>query len=120
MFGDKCCYIHPNIRKYYYNIYIQYIIYIQYLACKYGYYCTRIGCSYSHPAGFNPGMGFFPNLTRSIPSFKGNKKKFPAKGHPGENTQGAAEGAQPENENPEAAQQNNEKVEAPAENTNEQ
>ena len=33
MYGYKCMYIHPNI------------------SCKYEYYCSRIGCNYSHPAG---------------------------------------------------------------------
>ena len=55
MFGDKCSYIHPNV------------------PCKYGFYCTRIGCSYSHPAGWNPGMGMYPNVMNPIP-FKGKKK----------------------------------------------
>ena len=58
MFGDKCCYIHPNI------------------PCKFGYLCTRIGCAYSHPAGVNPGMGMFPNMMRPIP-FQKNKPKHP-------------------------------------------
>ena len=58
MFGDKCCYIHPNI------------------PCKYGYLCTRIGCAYSHPAGVNPGMGMFPNMMRPIP-FQKSKPKHP-------------------------------------------
>ncbi|MCQ2821294.1 MAG: hypothetical protein MJ252_28880 [archaeon] len=62
MFGDKCCYIHPSI------------------PCKYGIYCTRIGCSYTHPAGFNPGMGIMPNLVRPIPPFMTGKKKFSSKG----------------------------------------
>ena len=57
MFGDKCSYIHPNV------------------PCKYGFYCTRIGCSYSHPAGWNPGMGMYPNVMHPIP-YKG-KKKYP-------------------------------------------
>ena len=57
MFGDKCCYIHPNI------------------PCKFGYYCTRIGCAYSHPAGVNPGMGMYPNMTRPIPYIKYSKSK---------------------------------------------
>ena len=55
MFGDKCSYIHPNV------------------PCKYGFYCTRIGCSYSHPAGWNPGMGMYPNVMHPIP-YKGKKK----------------------------------------------
>ena len=55
MFGDKCSYIHPNI------------------PCKYGFYCTRIGCSYSHPAGWNPGMPMYPNVMLPIPH-KGKKK----------------------------------------------
>lgn len=38
IYGVKCIYIHPNI------------------PCKFGYYCTRLGCNYSHPAGWNPGM----------------------------------------------------------------
>jgi hypothetical protein len=58
MFGDKCSYIHPNI------------------PCKYGYYCTRIGCAYSHPAGWNPGMGMYPNMIQSVPHFR---KKPPKK-----------------------------------------
>jgi hypothetical protein len=58
MYGDKCCYIHPNI------------------PCKYGCLCTRIGCAYSHPAGVNPGMGMFPNMMRPIP-FQKNKAKHP-------------------------------------------
>ena len=57
MYGDKCCYIHPNI------------------PCKFGYYCTRIGCAYSHPAGVNPGMGMYPNMTRPIPYIKYSKSK---------------------------------------------
>jgi hypothetical protein len=44
MFGEKCLYIHPNI------------------SCKYGYCCTRIGCAYSHPVGYNPGMGMMPAI----------------------------------------------------------
>ena len=56
MYGDKCCYIHPNI------------------PCKYGYYCTRIGCDYSHPPGVNPGMGMYPNMMRPIP-FMSHKSK---------------------------------------------
>ena len=55
MFVDKCSYIHLNV------------------PCKYGFYCTRIGCSYSHPAGWNPGMGMYPNVMHPIP-FKGKKK----------------------------------------------
>ena len=51
MYGDKCCYIHPSI------------------ACKYGIYCTRIGCAYSHPAGFNP-VGMYPNMIQYITSKK--------------------------------------------------
>ena len=58
MYGDKCCYIHPNI------------------PCKYGYYCTRIGCAYSHPPGVNPGMGMYPNMIRPIPFMK-HKPKHP-------------------------------------------
>jgi hypothetical protein len=58
MFGDKCSFIHPNI------------------PCKYGYYCTRIGCAYSHPAGWNPGMGMYPNMIQSVPHFR---KKPPKK-----------------------------------------
>ena len=57
MFGDKCSYIHPNI------------------PCKYGFCCTRIGCSYSHPAGWNPGMGMYPNVMHPIPYKR--KKKHP-------------------------------------------
>ena len=56
MYGDKCCYIHPNI------------------PCKFGYYCTRIGCAYSHPAGVNPGMGMFPNMMRHVPFMKHKSK----------------------------------------------
>lgn len=58
MFGDKCSYIHPNI------------------PCKYGFYCTRIGCAYSHPPGWNPGMGMYPNMMQPIPFYKhkGGKK----------------------------------------------
>ena len=55
MFGDKCSYIHPNV------------------PCKYSFYCTRIGCSYSHPAGWNPGMAMYPNVMHPIPH-KGKKK----------------------------------------------
>jgi zinc finger CCCH domain-containing protein 14 len=44
MFGEKCLYIHPNI------------------SCKFGYYCTRLGCAYSHPVGVNPGMGMMPQM----------------------------------------------------------
>ena len=57
-YGDKCCYIHPSI------------------PCKYGVFCTRIGCAYSHPAGFNPGMGMYPNMVNPIP-FKKHKSKHP-------------------------------------------
>lgn len=57
MFGDKCSYIHPNIK------------------CKYGFHCTRINCAYSHPAGCNPGMGMFPNMMRPVPHFKFKGKK---------------------------------------------
>ena len=57
MYGDKCCYIHPSI------------------PCKYGYYCTRIGCAYSHPAGFNPGMGMYPNMIHPIPLKKHKPKQ---------------------------------------------
>lgn len=56
MYGDKCCYIHPSI------------------TCKYGIYCTRIGCAYSHPSGFNPGMGMYPNMMHPIPF--NSKHKF--------------------------------------------
>lgn len=63
MYGDKCCYIHPSI------------------PCKYGFYCTRIGCAYSHPAGFNPGMGMYPNMIQPIP-FKKHKKKDAAEKGP--------------------------------------
>ena len=56
MYGDKCCYIHPNI------------------PCKFGYYCTRIGCAYSHPPGFNPGMGMYPNMMHPIPFMKHKSK----------------------------------------------
>ena len=52
MFGDKCSFIHPNI------------------PCKFGYYCTRIGCAYSHPPGWNPGMGMYPNMIQSVPHFR--------------------------------------------------
>jgi hypothetical protein len=61
VFGDKCLYIHPNI------------------ACKYGFYCTRVGCAYSHPAGYNPGMGMMaPQMAMSWgggahPKFKNPK-----------------------------------------------
>ena len=57
MYGDQCCYIHPSI------------------PCKFGFYCTRIGCSYSHPQGFNPGMGIYPNMMQSVP-FKKYKKNI--------------------------------------------
>ena len=56
MYGDKCCYIHPSI------------------PCKYGYYCTRIGCSYSHPQGSNPGMAMYPNMMHPIPIKKHKSK----------------------------------------------
>ena len=58
MFGDKCSYIHPNI------------------PCKYEFYCTRIGCAYSHPPGWNPGMGMYPNMMQPVPYYKhkGGKK----------------------------------------------
>jgi len=46
MFGEKCLYIHPNI------------------SCKFGYYCTRLGCAYSHPVGVNPGMGMMPQMAQ--------------------------------------------------------
>ena len=51
-FGNSCLKIHPNV------------------PCKYGFYCTRINCSYSHSSGYNPpayqnympsGMGYLPN-----------------------------------------------------------
>ena len=61
-------------------------------------------------------MGFYPNLVKSIPTFKG-KKKFPGKVHPGEG-QGGNEGAPAENENPADVQGSAEKVDAPANNLN--
>lgn len=64
MYGDKCCYIHPNI------------------PCKYGIYCTRIGCSYSHPSGFNPGMGMYPNMMHPIPFMKHKAKHGPVSAGP--------------------------------------
>ena len=68
-YGDKCCYIHPSI------------------PCKYGYFCTRLGCAYSHPPGFNPGMGMYPNMMQPIP-FKKHKSKNP----PGQEKQANAPG----------------------------
>ena len=62
MYGDKCCYIHPSI------------------PCKYGIFCTRIGCAYSHPAGFNPGMGMYPNMIQPIPFTRHKKKDAVEKG----------------------------------------
>lgn len=46
-FGNSCLNIHPNI------------------PCKYGFYCTRINCSYSHSSGYNPPMyqSFLPQAT---------------------------------------------------------
>ena len=39
-------------------------------------YCTRIGCAYSHPPGWNSGI--YPNMMQPIPHFKYNRagKKF--------------------------------------------
>ena len=53
-YGTRCMYIHPNI------------------PCKYGYYCTRTGCNYSHPAGWNPGIYQIPF---HIPNKKYTKKQ---------------------------------------------
>lgn len=39
--------------------------------------CTRIGCAYSHPSGFNPGMGMYPNMMHPVPFIK-HKAKHPA------------------------------------------
>jgi len=58
MFGEKCLYIHPNI------------------TCKYGFYCTRPGCAYSHPMGYNPGMGMMPMAWAGGPM---KSKKFEGK-----------------------------------------
>ena len=55
-YGDKCCYIHPSI------------------PCKFGFYCTRIGCAYSHPPGFNSGMAMYPNMMQPIPFIKHKSK----------------------------------------------
>ena len=56
MYGDKCCYIHPSI------------------PCKFGFYCTRVNCAYTHPPGFNPGMGMYPNMMQPIPFMKHKSK----------------------------------------------
>jgi len=89
MYGDKCCYIHPSI------------------PCKFGYYCTRIGCSYSHPQGSNPGMAMFPNMMRPVPFMKHKSK------NPGPNAEKNQENAKAEqkpeeknNENENQGEQN--------------
>ena len=63
MFGEKCLFIHPNI------------------PCKFGFYCTRMGCSYSHPIGYNPGMGMPMQMGWGGPNkFKNNKYPARSKG----------------------------------------
>lgn len=90
MFGDKCSYIHPNI------------------PCKYGFYCTRIGCAYSHPPGWNPGMGMYPNMMQPIPFYKHKGGKKFQKGTPQEEDESKGKDqppqdqpTQPQEENPE-------------------
>lgn len=90
MFGDKCSYIHPNI------------------PCKYGFYCTRIGCAYSHPPGWNPGMGMYPNMMQPIPFYKHKGGKKFQKGAPqgeeepkGKDQSPQDQPTQPQEENPE-------------------
>jgi len=56
VFNDKCLFIHPNI------------------SCKFGYYCTRVGCSYSHPTGYNPGM--YNNMMGGMPPMAWGPGKF--------------------------------------------
>jgi hypothetical protein len=60
MFGTKCLFIHPNI------------------PCKFGFYCTRLGCAYSHPAGYSPGMYPPPNMMHGhgMPMYGGGHSKF--------------------------------------------
>ena len=59
-FGDKCCYIHPQI------------------PCKFGFRCTRMGCAYTHPQGYQPGMMIYgAGMVPTIPMFK--KIKNPEK-----------------------------------------
>jgi hypothetical protein len=86
-YGDKCCYIHPSI------------------PCKFGYYCTRIGCSYSHPQGFNPGMGMYPNMMHSIP-FKKHKKNLQP-GAQDKNTIGNEKGEEKEGESEKKPEETN-------------
>ena len=86
MFGDKCSYIHPNI------------------PCKYGFYCTRIGCSYSHPAGWNPGMAMYPNIIHSMP-IKPKKKHPEGKDNPTVEQQGNQDVKVEENNNQVQAQE---------------
>ena len=53
LFGDKCLYIHPNVR--FSNFLISKI------PCRFGTRCTRVNCSYSHPRifpKFRRGRGF--------------------------------------------------------------
>ena len=40
------------------------------IPCKYGFYCTRVNCAYSHNTGFNPGM--YPTMMPGMP-FGGQK-----------------------------------------------
>ena len=98
MFGDKCSYIHPNI------------------PCKYGFYCTRIGCAYSHPPGWNPGMGMYPIMMQPVPYYKHKGgKKFQKGPQQGEEEQGDNKDT-PLNEDVQQQQQTNPAPDAQANN----
>ena len=98
MFGDKCSYIHPNI------------------PCKYGFFCARIGCAYSHPPGWNPGMGMYPNMMQPVPYYKHKGgKKFQKGPQQGEEEQGDNKDT-PLNEDVQQQQQTNPAPDAQANN----
>ena len=98
MFGVKYPYIHPNI------------------PCKYGFYCTRIGCAYSHPPGWNPGMGMYPNMMQPVPYYKHKGgKKFQKGPQQGEEEQGDNKDT-PLNEDVQQQQQTNPAPDAQANN----
>lgn len=100
MYGDKCCYIHPSI------------------PCKYGFYCTRIGCAYSHPAGFNPGMGMYPNMIQPIPFKKHKAKHSGAQGQ--EKSEEVTSEKKEENKNDVVVPNNTAEPEAPKEENQQQ
>jgi len=57
-FGDGCLNIHPHI------------------PCKFGYYCSRMGCSYSHPIAPSYPAQQFPGAMPGMPSYMGMGPKF--------------------------------------------